>query len=64
MTGATFYKNVTVAGGPAQVRAYIDKLLRDVLGGKFSRAASSIAPSDSMKCGTATARWTIEKRSR
>src|SRR5438067_5476897 len=31
----TFYKNVTVGGGPAPVRAYIDELLPDVLEGKI-----------------------------
>jgi threonine dehydrogenase-like Zn-dependent dehydrogenase len=28
-----FYKNVTVGGGPAPVRAYIDELLPDILNG-------------------------------
>jgi threonine dehydrogenase-like Zn-dependent dehydrogenase len=31
----TFYKNVTVGGGPAPVRAYIDELLPDILDGKI-----------------------------
>ena len=31
----TFYNNVTVGGGPAPVRAYIDELLPDVLEGKI-----------------------------
>jgi threonine dehydrogenase-like Zn-dependent dehydrogenase len=31
----TFYKNVTVGGGPAPVRAYIDELLPDVLEGRI-----------------------------
>jgi threonine dehydrogenase-like Zn-dependent dehydrogenase len=31
----TFYNNVTVSGGPAPVRAYIDELLPDVLEGKI-----------------------------
>jgi threonine dehydrogenase-like Zn-dependent dehydrogenase len=30
-----FYKNVKVGGGPAPVRAYIDKLLPDILDGKI-----------------------------
>jgi threonine dehydrogenase-like Zn-dependent dehydrogenase len=30
-----FYKNVTVGGGPAPVRAYIDELLPDVLEGRI-----------------------------
>jgi threonine dehydrogenase-like Zn-dependent dehydrogenase len=31
----TFYKNVTIAGGPAPVRAYIEELLPDVLDGRI-----------------------------
>ena len=31
----TFYRNVTIAGGPAPVRAYIEELLPDVLEGKI-----------------------------
>lgn len=30
-----FYKNVTVSGGPAPVRAYIETLLPDVLEGRI-----------------------------
>jgi hypothetical protein len=30
-----FYQNITVSGGPAPVRAYIDTLLPDVLEGKI-----------------------------
>lgn len=33
--GQTFYKNVTVGGGPAPVRAYIEELLPDVLEGRI-----------------------------
>jgi threonine dehydrogenase-like Zn-dependent dehydrogenase len=32
---ATFYDNVTIAGGPAPVRAYIEELLADVLEGRI-----------------------------
>jgi threonine dehydrogenase-like Zn-dependent dehydrogenase len=32
---ATFFKNVTIGGGPAPVRAYIEELLPDVLEGKI-----------------------------
>ena len=32
---ATFFKNVTIAGGPAPVRAYIAELLPDVLDGRI-----------------------------
>jgi len=35
MADETFYKNVTVAGGPAPVRAYIEELLPDVLEGRI-----------------------------
>lgn len=31
----SFYRNVTIAGGPAPVRAYIDELLPDVLEGRI-----------------------------
>jgi threonine dehydrogenase-like Zn-dependent dehydrogenase len=31
----SFYKNVTVGGGPAPVRAYLDELLPDVLEGRI-----------------------------
>ena len=31
----SFFKNVTVGGGPAPVRAYIDELLPDVLEGRI-----------------------------
>lgn len=30
-----FYRNITVGGGPAPVRAYIDELLLDILDGKI-----------------------------
>ena len=33
--GPTFYGNVTIAGGPAPVRAYIEELLPDVLEGRI-----------------------------
>jgi threonine dehydrogenase-like Zn-dependent dehydrogenase len=32
---ATFFKNVTISGGPAPVRAYIEELLPDVLEGRI-----------------------------
>jgi threonine dehydrogenase-like Zn-dependent dehydrogenase len=32
---APFYRNVTISGGPAPVRAYIEELLPDVLEGKI-----------------------------
>ena len=33
--GTTFYRNVTIAGGPAPVRAYIEELMPDVLEGRI-----------------------------
>jgi threonine dehydrogenase-like Zn-dependent dehydrogenase len=35
MASETFFKNVTIGGGPAPVRAYIDELLPDVLDGRI-----------------------------
>jgi threonine dehydrogenase-like Zn-dependent dehydrogenase len=35
MASATFFNNVTIAGGPAPVRAYIEELLPDVLEGRI-----------------------------
>jgi threonine dehydrogenase-like Zn-dependent dehydrogenase len=31
----SFYNNVTISGGPAPVRAYIDELLPDIMEGKI-----------------------------
>ena len=31
----TFYSNITIAGGPAPVRAYVEELLPDVLKGRI-----------------------------
>jgi threonine dehydrogenase-like Zn-dependent dehydrogenase len=30
-----FYNNITVSGGPAPIRAYIEKLLPDILEGRI-----------------------------
>jgi threonine dehydrogenase-like Zn-dependent dehydrogenase len=35
MAHETFFKNVTISGGPAPVRAYIEELLPDVLEGRI-----------------------------
>ena len=32
---STFFRNITIAGGPAPVRAYIEELLPDVLEGRI-----------------------------
>jgi len=48
----TFYANLTIAGGPAPARAYIDELLPDILDGTiepgrvFDRVASLDAVPD------------------
>jgi len=34
-TGVAFWKNASIAGGPAPVRGYIEELLPDVLGGRI-----------------------------
>jgi threonine dehydrogenase-like Zn-dependent dehydrogenase len=31
----TFYKNISISGGPAPVRAYIEELLPDILDGRI-----------------------------
>ena len=53
-TGTAFWKNASIAGGPAPVRAYTE-LLSDVLEGRSSRVVSSTAPGRSRTCRTATA---------
>lgn len=50
-----FYDNVTVGGGPAPVRAYIEELLPDVLEGRIE-PGRVFDPSTSMGCPTATGR--------
>ena len=54
-TGVAFWKNASMAGGPAPVRAYIDELLPDVLEAASSRDAYSTAPEHSTRCPTGTA---------
>jgi hypothetical protein len=34
-TGVAFWKNASIAGGPAPVRAYVEELLPDVLEGRI-----------------------------
>ncbi len=53
---ATFFKNVTIGGGPAPVRAYIEELRRTSSTEGSSRAASSTESRTSTGCPTATAR--------
>src|SRR5581483_4588389 len=34
-SGSAFYKNLTISGGPAPVRAYMEELLPDILDGRI-----------------------------
>jgi hypothetical protein len=43
-TGVAFWKNASMAGGPAPVRAYIEQPLPDVLEGRIEPVASSTVP--------------------
>jgi threonine dehydrogenase-like Zn-dependent dehydrogenase len=51
-----FFHNITVNGGPAPVRAYIQELLPDVLDGRIDRDVSSTESSASTRYRTAIAR--------
>ena len=50
---STFFNNVTVSGGPAPVRAYIDELLPDVLEGRIEpdRVFDSVLGLDEVVAG-------------
>ena len=54
-TGVAFWKNASMDGGPAPVRAYIEELLPDVLDGRIDRDACSTAPDRSRTSRTGTA---------
>jgi threonine dehydrogenase-like Zn-dependent dehydrogenase len=51
----TFYRNITIAGGPAPVRAYMDELLPDVLDGEIEpgRVFDRIVDLDGVPAGYA-----------
>jgi threonine dehydrogenase-like Zn-dependent dehydrogenase len=51
-----FYDNVTVGGGPAPVRAYIEELLPDVLEGRIEPGRVFDRVGSSTTCPTATGR--------
>jgi threonine dehydrogenase-like Zn-dependent dehydrogenase len=59
-----FYKDVTVSGGPAPVRAYIEELLPDVLEGRIEPGRVLDRSRASTRSRTATALRTSGKRSR
>ncbi len=50
----TFFDNVTISGGPAPARAYIEELLPDILEGRIEPGRSATASSTSTGCPTAT----------
>jgi hypothetical protein len=50
------FDNISIAGGPAPARAYIDELLPDVLEENIGPAASSTGSSVSRKFRTAIGR--------
>ena len=52
----TFFNNVTIAGGPAPVRAYIEELLPDVLEGRIEPGRVFDRVATSTRCPTATGR--------
>ncbi len=51
-----FYDNVTVGGGPAPVRAYLEELLPDVLEGRIEPGRVFDRVVGSMRCPTDTER--------
>jgi threonine dehydrogenase-like Zn-dependent dehydrogenase len=55
-TLTTFFDNVTISGGPAPARAYIEELLPDVLEGRIEPGRVSIGSRTSTGCPTAIAR--------
>ena len=64
MDFGVFMRNITLTGGVAPARAYIEELLPGVFGGRIEPGRVFDAPSASMACRTATARWLPARRSR
>jgi threonine dehydrogenase-like Zn-dependent dehydrogenase len=62
MDFGVFLRNVTLTGGVAPARAYIDELLPEVLEGKIQPGWSSTALSAWRKCPAATGPWPTERR--
>ena len=60
----TFLRNITLTGGVAPARAYIEELLPDVLDGTVQPGRCSTGPSASTACPTATAPWPTARPSR
>ena len=54
--GVAFWKNVSVGGGPAPARAYIEELLPDVLEGRIEPGRVFDRTARSTMCRTAIAR--------
>jgi threonine dehydrogenase-like Zn-dependent dehydrogenase len=59
---ARFFDNVTIGGGPAPVRAYIEELLPDILDGRIEPGRVFDRTVDLDGVPTATGRWTSARR--
>ena len=63
MDFGTFLRNITLTGGVAPARAYIEELMPDdPRRRRSSRAGCSTAPSAWRKCRTGTVRWPSARR--
>jgi threonine dehydrogenase-like Zn-dependent dehydrogenase len=57
-----FMRNITLTGGMAPARAYIDELLPECWQARSNRAGSSTGPSLSPMCRTAIGPWPSARR--
>lgn len=57
MDFGTVWRNITLAGGVAPARAYIEEIMPDVLDGRLQPGRVSTARSALRKCRTGIARW-------